>query len=95
LPMLTSETEQVDDYSDTRGVACAYSKGFTELWVPLIEKAFAKYYGGYGAIEEGYVHHALHDLTGSESECMYLSAAARGAGKKSLWGKLLRFRKVN
>ena len=93
FPMVTTETQTVEN-TDTMGVACAYSKGFTELWVPLIEKAMAKYYGGYGAIEEGYVHHALHDLTGCESECLYLSAAARGAGKKALWGKLLRYRKV-
>ena len=64
--MLTSETEQVDDYwTPRRGL-----RVFEGLHGPgaAHRAAFAKYYGGYGAIEEGYVHHALHDLTGSESE---------------------------
>ena len=77
----------------TRGVLGAHARGFSELWVPLVEKAVAKYYGGYGAIERGYVHHALELLTGNESECIHLAKASRGAGKGALWGKMLRFRR--
>lgn len=34
-----------EDDPATRGAAFAYTKEMKELWVPLIEKAFAKYYG--------------------------------------------------
>lgn len=35
-----------------------------EIWVLLLEKAFAKLYGGYHALENGNIKHALIDLTG-------------------------------
>ena len=93
FPMLV-DTELVEaEDKNTMGVACAYSKGFTELWVPLIEKAYAKYYGSYAAIEDGFVHHALHDMTACETECIFMAAASRGAGKRALWGKMNRFKK--
>ena len=70
----------------TRGAICAHADGFAELWVPLLEKAVAKYYGGYGEIERGFCHHALEFLTGNEAECMYLAKASRGAGKARCGG---------
>eukprot|EP01041_Mallomonas_annulata_P001607 gene1607-3102_t len=76
-----------------RGIACAHSKECRELWVPLIEKAYAKYYGSYSSLEKGFVHHALEDLTGAESQCLFLSNASRGPGKKALWDTLMRYRK--
>jgi len=39
-----------------------------ELWVMLIEKAYAQYHGSYGEIEGGFTDEALEHLTGSESE---------------------------
>jgi hypothetical protein len=39
-----------------------------ELWVMLIEKAYAQYHGSYGEIEGGYTNEALEHLTGSESD---------------------------
>ena len=78
--------------NENRGMACAHSKECSELWVSLIEKAFAKYYGSYAALKEGYVHHALQDLTGAESECIPISNASRGPGKRALWDMLMRYR---
>ncbi|KAF0776280.1 hypothetical protein AaE_000020, partial [Aphanomyces astaci] len=93
------ETVIVDDYfpvlSDSHkmdisaGAAFAHSRHFEELWVPLLEKAYAKYYGGYAALEQGFVHHALEALTGHTSEEIFLSQASRGAKKKTLWKQLL------
>lgn len=97
------ESVMVDDYfpvlnnrfKTTRcaGAAFAYSEGFKELWVPILEKAMAKYYGSYAALEEGYVHHALTDLTGFQSEEVFLAEASRGHNKRRLWNNLLVWRK--
>jgi Calpain family cysteine protease len=39
-----------------------------ELWVMLIEKAYAQYHGSYGEIEGGFTNEALEHLTGSDSD---------------------------
>ncbi|CCI46915.1 unnamed protein product [Albugo candida] len=96
------ETVIVDDYfpvldeacktSVDAGAAFAYSPRFEELWVPLLEKAYAKYHGGFGALEKGYVHHALQELTGYPSEEILLAQASRGIMKKTLWKQMVRFK---
>lgn len=44
-----------------------------EIWVPLIEKAYAKAYNGYDIIGNGGdMRHALTDLTGAPSETFFL-----------------------
>jgi len=78
---------------DCNGAACAYSKGFKEMWVPLIEKAFAKYYGGYAAIEEGTVMMGLSALTGGESEEIFLGKESRGAHRTKLWDTLIQYQR--
>jgi len=42
----------------------AKCKDANELWVPLIEKAYAKLHGNYKALIGGYSHNALGDMTG-------------------------------
>jgi hypothetical protein len=61
-----------------------------KLWVPLIEKAFAKYHGSYNAIRDGWPHEAMIDLTGAPymhfqfDDARAVEAVADG----SLWAKL-------
>lgn len=38
-----------------------------EIWVLLIEKAYAKFHGGYYQLRGGFVNEALLDLTGCPS----------------------------
>ena len=42
-----------------------------ELWVMLLEKAWAKVHGGYANIDAGLARDALHDLTGAPTETFY------------------------
>ncbi|CAM9215817.1 unnamed protein product, partial [Discosporangium mesarthrocarpum] len=81
----------VDD--DNKGLACAHSYGARELWVSLLEKAYAKFLGSYAALETGYVHLALKTLTGGDSEEIFLNGVGRGVGKKSLWKKMIKYRR--
>ena len=78
--------------NDNRGMACAHNTECKGLWVALIEKAFAKYFGSYAALQKGFIHHALKDLTGFDTEWVPLAAASRGYGKETLWENLLRFK---
>ena len=58
----------VDDYfpcsSKNSGPAFSRANG-NELWVLLLEKAYAKVYGSYANIEAGFEKDALRDQTGS------------------------------
>eukprot|EP00606_Chrysophyceae_sp_TOSAG23-5_P000052 GSChrysophyteH2.ASY1.ANO1.1648.1 assembled CDS len=87
LPMLLRDNWT----NENRGIAGAHANECSSIWVSLIEKAVAKFYGSYGELNRGYVHHALEDLTGSESECILLSSASRGAGKRALWDSIIKY----
>ena len=89
FPML-----QRDDWTnENRGLANAHAHECSSIWVSLLEKAIAKFYGSYGELNRGFVHHALTDLTGSESECISLSSASRGAGRRALWDSIIKYQK--
>lgn len=77
----------------SRGAAFAHCKDMDELWVAIVEKAFAKFYGSYAALEKGYVQHALTDLTGADSDVVYLAEAARGPKRLELWQRMQRWRR--
>jgi len=78
-------------HKDCVGFAVSHATEMGELWVSLLEKGVAKYYGSYANIEVGFVHHGLELLTGNRSECFHIAEAARGVGKRALWGSLLRY----
>ena len=57
-----------------------------ELWVALLEKAYAKIYGCYERLVSGTPYHALPDLTGNPAEMYELQDPDDTVG---LWEKLL------
>eukprot|EP00762_Andalucia_godoyi_P003028 ANDGO_04123.mRNA.1 Calpain-type cysteine protease ADL1 len=81
------ESVMVDDflpYDDNRsGPAFAQSVHEGELWPAIVEKAFAKRFGGgsYSGIEGGFVHTGLTSLTGGIPESTKTS--------ERLWQKML------
>jgi len=99
------ETVVVDDFfpcldyslknEDHNGAAVAYTKGFQEIWVPILEKAYAKYYGSYSAIEEGFVHLALQDLACGDSFEIFLNKESRGSKQAKLWENMREWQRNN
>jgi len=74
----------VDDLFPRRrgssGLAFAKAKR-QQLWVPLIEKAYAKAHGSYSAIEAGQVDEGLAAITGAPTEMLYMQPEwKRGGG---------------
>ena len=54
-----------------------------ELWVLLMEKAWAKLHGSYERIEAGFAENVLRDLTGAPTEQVYSD------DQEKLWEKLI------
>lgn len=52
--------------------AFASCKDDTEFWVPVLEKAYAKLHGSYGALDSGSISYGLRDLTGEAVEQLRL-----------------------
>ena len=97
------ETVIVDDYfpcladnqSDglSSGAAFAHSNHMEETWIALLEKAFAKYHGSYAALEQGFTHLAMEELTGGEADAISIALASRGANKRVFWSKLMKYKR--
>ncbi|GBG33751.1 Calpain-like protein, partial [Hondaea fermentalgiana] len=62
------------------------------LWPMLIEKAYAKRFGSYEALNGGHVHSALVDLTGGLSQVFALHEDVEVVMSGALWDKLLEFK---
>ena len=70
--------------------ALAYSRAAdNQLWVPLVEKAYAKSHGSYHAISGGWIAEGLLDLTGCPTETIRLDAS--GFKSEEAWRKLLSY----
>ncbi len=64
----------VDDYFPCHMGRPAFSNAHeNELWVLLLEKAWAKLHGSYERIEAGFAENVLHDLTGAPCEVIDIS----------------------
>ena len=50
-----------------------------EMWVPLIEKAYAKLHGCYGNLISGYIDEGIQELTGFQPEKVLLRNDKTGA----------------
>lgn len=74
--------------------AFATSRKGNELWVSVLEKAYAKLHGSYEALEGGLVQDALVDLTGGAGEEIDMRSAQAQIDLASgrLWSQLLRFK---
>lgn len=72
----------------------AYSKGKSnQLWVPLLEKAYAKMNGCYKAISGGFIEEAFLDLTGAPTLVYHFDAPTFNA--RVMWADLMSFRARN
>jgi calpain-15 len=62
-----------------------------ELWVLLVEKAFAKHYGNYSRLRSGWCYEAMIDLTGAPFKTIRLSDedVTVEIERGTLWTKLL------
>jgi hypothetical protein len=77
----------IDDYIPVRKQEALYS-GPTldgEVWVPLIEKAFAKMCGSYKNLEHGSVAWGLLYLCGGEVAESWLQSRGRWSRRRTVW----------
>ncbi|XP_035242479.1 calpain-9 isoform X1 [Anguilla anguilla] len=63
---------KIDDFLPTRNGQLVFLRCSRkdEFWSPLLEKAYAKLKGGYGALDMGLPHEAMLDMTGGVTQAM-------------------------
>ena len=62
-------------------------KDKTSLWVPLLEKAYAKLHGSYHALEAGNCEDAFYDLTGMPCTTLRTMPRDHSSGQFSQWNE--------
>ena len=79
-----------NDYRSNDEFALAYSRAAdNQLWVPLVEKAYAKCHGSYHAISGGWIAEGLLDLTGCPTETIKLDETHFDS--EATWTKLVSY----
>ena len=82
----------IDDYFPCEdGEPCFSKANGNELWVLILEKAWAKVHGSYERIEAGHAHNVMTDLTGAPSFDLDIEEE----GEEELWERLVRSEKRN
>ncbi|ROJ25394.1 Calpain-8 [Anabarilius grahami] len=73
---------RVDDRLPTRNGQLIYlsSSNREEFWSALLEKAYAKMKGGYNALNMGFPHEAMVDMTGGITEVFTVASLPRALG---------------
>ena len=83
------KTIDLDEYLPYLENKPAFSRSVNqELWVILLEKAWAKLYGSYRYVEIGFPEEALHDLTGAPITRIFLKH--RNIDPEETWKYLLK-----
>ena len=86
-------------FANNRKPVFAHCRDVNELWVPFVEKAYAKLHGSYDALIGGYIDGGLRDLTGLVAEEIVLRQGHMGFHPQNkidldngaLWSKLDRY----
>lgn len=80
-------------------VIFAGNKDPNELWVPLIEKGYAKLHGCYKALIGGFTHYGLADMTGFCPRLLVMREGYLGYSEpyrpEDVWGMLVRYKSWN
>jgi len=89
--------DRIPVYQKTGKVVFGQCKDCNELWVPMIEKAYAKLHGCYKALIGGYSHYALADMTGFSARLIGLKEGYMGYSDKmdpeDVWNMLIKYMK--
>jgi len=82
----------IDDFFPTKYHQCAFASSGKrgEVWVQVLEKAYAKLHGSFDAIEGGFVNDALVDMTGGIGGKIHLQdkEAKKDINDGTMWAKL-------
>ena len=82
----------MDDLLPTRNNKLLYLKAEepNEFWTPLLEKAYAKFYGSYQALESGTAIESAVDFTGGIPEYIDISEDIQTQDVQEIFVNLLR-----
>ncbi len=68
----------------------SHTCNMNDMWVPLVEKAYAKLHGSYQALNGGNISEALADLTGGVCDCIDIQSDAGKSAVQTgeLWNRV-------